>query len=184
MTDLFDLRPAAPADVPALLDLVTGAYRGDSARRGWTHEADLLDGRRTDEAALLDAISDPRGAVLLARRGGEAAACVHVRAVSERRAYLGMLSVRPDLQAAGLGRSLIEGAEAYARDALQTEVMEMTVIRQRTELIAWYERRGYRLTGETRPFPATDPRFGLPRRDDLAFVVLEKSLAPSVRLDG
>ena len=53
----------------------------------------------------------------------------------------------------------------------------MTVIAQRAELIAWYERRGYARTGEARPFPYGDPRFGEPRRDDLSFLVLEKPLA-------
>lgn len=176
MIDTIDFKPATPADVADLHALVTSAYRGDSARRGWTHEADLLGGQRTDEAALLGAIADPRGAILLARQAGTAVACVHVREVAPARAYLGMLSVKPDLQAAGLGRRMIENAETYARETLAASVMEMTVIRQRSELIAWYERRGYRLTDETRPFPATDPRFGLPKRGDLMFVVLEKAL--------
>ena len=54
--------------------------------------------------------------------------------------------------------------------------MEMTVITQRRELIAWYERRGYTVTGESRPFPHSDERFGLPRRTDLVFEVLAKPL--------
>jgi GNAT superfamily N-acetyltransferase len=92
-------------------------------------------------------------------------------------AYLGMLSVAPHDQGQGTGRALIAAAEATARDRFGASRMEMTVIIQRTELIDWYVRRGYRRTGETRPFPATDPRFGLPRRDDLAFAVLERDLA-------
>lgn len=175
MSDLT-IRPATPADVPALLDLVTSAYRGDSARRGWSHEADLLDGQRTDVEALSDLIAAPRSAILLAFRDADLVGCVQVTEPKPNSAYLGLLSVRPDLQAAGLGRALIATAEKYAREALGATEMEMTVIRQRTELIAWYERRGYRLTGEERPFPTTDPRFGLPRRDDLAFVVLAKPL--------
>ena len=90
--------------------------------------------------------------------------------------YLGMLTVAPALQAAGLGRRLIEAGEGYARDAFGARRIEMTVIAQRAELIAWYERRGYRHTGERRPFPYGDTRFGLPRDETLVFVVLDREL--------
>ncbi|HAV49495.1 MAG TPA: hypothetical protein DCX75_04630, partial [Brevundimonas sp.] len=156
--------------------LVHAAYRGDSARRGWTHEADLLDGSRIDRDSLRSAITTPGQVVLVATNGNALTACVHVTDRGEGLAYLGMLTVDPTLQAKGLGRRLIAAAEAYAFREYQTRRMEMTVIVHRHELIEWYQRRGYRLTGETRPFPATDPRFGLPKRDDLAFTVLEKPL--------
>ena len=102
--------------------------------------------------------------------------CVQVTDKGEALAYLGMLSVDPDLQGAGLGRRLIASAESEARNRFGADRMEMTVIAQRRELIDWYVRCGYQLTGETRPFPVTDPRFGLPRRNDLAFVVLARTL--------
>ena len=59
--------------------------------------------------------------------------------------------------------------------------MRMTVIDIRDELIAFYERRGYRRTGIKKPFPYGDARFGLPKRDDLRFEVLEKPLARKSR---
>ena len=169
-------RHAVLADVPNLQPLVHHAYRGDRARVGWTHEADLLDAARIDKAALAESVGDPRQVIILAERGGELIGCVHVTDKGAGLAYLGMLTVAATLQAQGLGRRLIDQAETLARDRFGAARMEMTVIVQREELIAWYRRRGYALTGERRPFPATDPRFGIPRRTDLAFVVMEKPL--------
>ena len=169
-------RGAKASDIAVLQPFVHAAYRGDSARRGWTHEADLLDGNRIDAETLAAVIADPAQVVVMAERDGALAGCVQVTDKGEGLAYLGMLSVAPDDQGQGMGRALIAAAEATARDRFGASRMEMTVIIQRTELIDWYVRRGYRRTGETRPFPATDPRFGLPRRDDLAFAVLEREL--------
>ena len=175
MSETF--RPAILADVDRLQAFVHGAYRGDSARRGWTHEADLLDGQRTDVEALRAMLEDPAYVILLAERDGGLAGCVSVNDKGEGLAYLGMLSVDPERQGEGLGRRLIAAAEALAVEEFGARTMEMTVIVQRRELIDWYVRRGYAETGETRPFPAADPRFGLPRRDDLAFTVLARGLS-------
>lgn len=176
MSDL-SFHPATIADIDRLQAFVHSAYRGDSARRGWTHEADLLDGQRTDPDGLREAIADPAQVILLAERDGDLIGCVSVTDRGEGLGYLGLLSVDPARQGGGLGRKLIAAAEAWAVERLHARRMEMTVIVQRAELIAWYERCGYALTGESRPFPAADPRFGLPRRDDLAFVVLARDLA-------
>ncbi len=175
MSDLT-FRFAGPADVAQLQPFVHAAYRGDSARRGWTHEADLLDGQRIDAEALADVIGDARQRVVLAERSGRLTGCVQVTDKGGGLAYLGMLSVDPAAQGQGTGRHLIAAAEEAAAKHFGARIMEMTVIVQRTELIEWYERRGYALTGETRPFPTTDPRFGVPLRSDLAFVVLERAL--------
>lgn len=169
-------RSATPADIARLQPLVHSAYRGDTARKGWTHEADLLDGQRIDAEGLAEVINDPKQVILLAEQAGRLVGCVQVTDKDQALAYLGMLSVDPDLQGAGLGRRLITAAETEARNRFGAARMEMTVIAQRRELIDWYVRCGYQLTEETRPFPATDPRFGLPRRDDLAFVVLTRAL--------
>lgn len=175
----MNIRFATHDDIPALHDLVERAYRGDSARQGWTHEADLLDGQRTDVEALGQMLADPEQRVLVAEDGnGGFAGCVNIARVESDRAYLGMLSVEPARQAGGLGRALLAAGEAAAADQFRSRVIEMTVIRQRAELIAWYERRGYTLTGEERPFPLDDERFGLPRTRELVFVVLAKPIAP------
>lgn len=163
------------ADLPALHALIERAYRGDTARAGWTHEADLLGGQRTDPEALAAMLADPGQRLLGARGAAGLVGCVALTRVAPDRCYLGLLTVEPTLQAAGLGRRLLAEAEAEARRWGAT-VVEMTVIARRAELVAWYERRGYGPTGERRPFPMEDPRFGLPKTDDLEFLVLEKAL--------
>lgn len=170
------IRPARPDDLAALHRLVHGAYRGESAKAGWTHEADLLDGQRTDAEALAGQLADPAQRVLVAEDDGALVGCVAISDHGDGRCYLGMLSVDPQRQAGGLGRALIDAAEDCARVEFTAGRMEMTVIRQRAELIAYYERRGYALTGEERPFPSDDPRFGMPRRNDLGFVVMARTL--------
>ncbi len=170
-------RIARAEDVEALTALVNSAYRGDSSRRGWTTEADLLDGQRTDSDSLRETISSPEDVILVLEGGpeGELVACVNLRR-KQGHAYLGMLTVRPELQGSGVGKQLLDLAEQFVRQQWGLSSVEMTVIRQRTELIAWYERRGYRRTGRCEPFPYGDPRFGLPRVEGLEFEVLEKPL--------
>ncbi len=170
------IRLAAPADIPALHALVHSAYRGESAKRGWTHEADLLDGQRTDAAALEEALASPDVVMLVAEEEGALIGCVQGTRMSASHAYLGMLTVDPAVQAQGLGRRLMAAIEAESARRFGVTHMEMTVIKQRGELIAYYERRGYARTGETRPFPLDDERFGLPKTRELEFVVLEKPL--------
>ena len=166
-------RDATVADVPAIVGLVTSAYRGEASRIGWTTEADLLDGERIDPGVLRADIERPRSRVLLVERDAALVACAHV-AVEDGAGYFGMFAVRPDLQGAGLGNALLLEAERVVRDEWMLPALRMTVIDVREELIAWYERRGYRRTGIRKPFPYGDTRFGVPRRDDLRFEVLEK----------
>lgn len=174
MTPL-SFRAATPADVDPIVALVESAYRGDSSRAGWTTEADFLDGRRTGRDDVLAQIARPQSVVLLAEREGELLACAHV-AVEDGAGYFGMFSVVPGLQGGGIGKQVLAEAERIAREDFGQAAMQMTVIDIRDELIAYYERRGYRRTGIFKPFPYGDARFGLPRRDDLRFEVLEKAL--------
>lgn len=173
---MISIRPATLADIPALHALIETAYRGESAKRGWTHEADLLGGQRTDPEALGDMLANPDMVLLVAEDTERLIGCVQGTRVGTARAYLGLLTVDPALQAAGLGRRLIAAIETDSAARFGAQVMEMTVIRQRDELIAYYVRRGYALTGETRPFPMEDARFGLPKTRALEFVVLEKRI--------
>jgi len=159
---------ASPADAPALKTLLEAAYRGDSARRGWNHEADILDDERVAPGEVEALLADPAVTILIASEGESLLGCVAVTVKDTALAYLGMLCVAPDLQSAGLGRRLLDAAEDCARK-LGIAAMEMTVIDSRDALIAWYERRGYVRTGETRPFPVL-------RDPPVTFVVLEKSL--------
>ncbi len=178
MIDLA-FRVAGPGDVPALHGLIESAYRGESARQGWSHEADILDGQRTDAGELSGIIDDPAQQMLMAYDGDRLVGCVRLVDEGEGVVYLGMLSIEPRLQAGGLGRRLMVEAEDAARTHFGATRMRMTVIKSRYELIAWYERRGYGLTGAEEPFPVDDKKFGLPRRLDLVFVVLEQGLPPS-----
>ncbi|MBH1937108.1 GNAT family N-acetyltransferase [Streptomyces sp. AV19] len=168
-------RFAAGDDAPALVPLIESAYRGEASRTGWTTEADLLDGQRTDEDGVRAVVGDGASRVLLAEDGGEVLACCHIEHRGEH-AYFGMFAVRPQRQGGGLGRAVLAEAERVARAEWGVREMHMTVIRQREELIAWYERRGYRRTGRMSAFPYGDERFGIPRRDDLEFELLVKGL--------
>jgi ribosomal protein S18 acetylase RimI-like enzyme len=169
-------RPATTADAPALAALVNSAYRGDSSRAGWTTEADLLGGQRIDVASLTRAIARPGSVILMHMQDHAPVACVHVERTGDD-CYVGMLTVRSTAQGAGLGRRLLEAAERWAIEQWSSRSVHMTVIQQRRELIAWYVRHGYTLTGERKPFPYGDQRFGVPRRDDLEFEVLRKPLS-------
>ena len=171
------MRVATVADAPVLTALVNSAYRGDSSRRGWTTEADLLDGQRIDLHGLTEKIVAPGSIVLVHEQDQRPVACVHLERCGDV-CHLGMVTIEPGLQGLGLGRLMLETAERWAVEQWSSQSMHMLVIAQRGELIAWYERRGYSRTGERRAFPYGDERFGLPRRADLAFEVLCKQLSP------
>lgn len=165
---------ANTTDAAELTQLVNSAYRGDSSKKGWTTEADLLGGQRTNEAGILDMIQGPDAVILkYTSEEGLLQGCVYLqKKISQL--YLGMLTVSPELQAKGIGKQLLAAAESMAKSE-GCKTIQMTVISVRKELIAWYQRHGYAATGETAPFP-TDPKFGLPKQS-LAFIVLEKQLA-------
>lgn len=168
-------RSATPADIDAIVALVTSAYRGDASRAGWTTEADLLDGNRIDPEVLRADLARPRSRVLLVEADDGLHACAHV-ADEDGAGYFGMFAVRPGLQGGGLGKRMLAECERIVGDEWGLPVMRMTVIDVRDELIAFYQRRGYRRTGQFKPFPYGDARFGQPKRDDLRFEVLEKPL--------
>ncbi len=173
--DFTSLRVANANDVDTISALINSAYRGESSKRGWTTEAELLGGQRTDPETLRETIADKRDSILLLDGQDAPIACVYLQRRADR-AYLGMLTIKPELQARGLGKRLLAAAEMWARENWKVAKIEMTVIQKRHELIAWYERRGYSNTGRTEPFPYNDEKFGLPKVADLEFVVLEKTL--------
>jgi ribosomal protein S18 acetylase RimI-like enzyme len=194
-------RNATLADVSTVIELVESAYRGEASRAGWTTEADLLDGQRTDELEIREIISGAHSRIRLAQQHNgiehdpqqteaharmpqhaltttsSIVACVRIENAGDA-GYIGMVSVRPKLQAAGIGRQLLQEAERIIRDELGLSRARMTVIAQRETLISWYQRRGYSLTGKREKFPYGEPRAGTPRRDDLYFEVLEKTFSP------
>lgn len=168
-------RVAEAADVPAIVALVESAYRGDSSRVGWTTEADLLGGQRTDTDLVHATIRADDRLVLLAVDEGALVGCCELQRRPDA-AYFGMFAVVPTLQGSGVGKLVLAEAERRVVEMWDAKRLEMTVLAQREELLAWYERRGYRRTGATVAFPYGDARYGLPRRDDLVLLVLEKDL--------
>ena len=177
MTELT-YRFATETDVSAVVELVESAYRGAESLTGWTSEAELIGGQRTDTEMISGLLATPGTHLLLAEEDGILQVCCELRepAPTGGPAYFGTFAVKPSLQKGGYGRIVLGEAERIARDDFGATVLEMTVIKQRTELIAWYERRGYALTGELRPFPYGDERFGTPKVDDLEFATLAKDL--------
>lgn len=171
----LEFRLAQEQDVEAVVRLVNSAYRGESSRRGWTTEADLLGGQRTDAQEIASLMEPPDSLLVLGYGDGELLACFHLlhghAAVS-----LGLFAIEPERQGKGLGSQCLAHAESQARQRWVGDAMRMTVISERSELIAYYQRKGYQLTGEREPFPMRDERFGLPKVEYLEFVVLEKSL--------
>lgn len=171
------IRPAILADIPQLLPLINSAFRGETSKQGWTHEADLIEGAvRTDEETLRQILLAPEDVLLqYSDEAGHVQACVSLQK-KERGLYLGMLTVMPELQGAGIGQQLLAAAEDFAQQQHCPGIF-MTVISVRTELIAWYERHGYRQTGEIRPF-SVEAKFGVPTQP-LEFIILEKLIASS-----
>ncbi len=173
MTTRGSIHVATTADAVALAALVNSAYRGEGSKKGWTTEADLLDGQRTDEANIHEIITTPGHTILkYTQDSDEISGCVYLQSKGSN-VYLGMLTVSPALQGQGIGKALIAASEAHAR-SIGAKSITMTVISVRAELIAWYGRHGYLATGATEPFPE-DPRFGLPKQA-LHFIVLEKMI--------
>ena len=176
MTAHLHLTPATITDIPALVSFINSAYRGDSSRQGWTTEADLLGGTRTDAASLRELLEHPTAIILKCLTAeGALLGSVHLQQQADR-LYLGMLTVRPDQQARGMGKFLLTAAEERARQ-LDCRTIEMTVLSVRGELLAWYERHGYRRTGATVPFPV-GPQYGIPNQP-LTLLVLEKAVGPT-----
>lgn len=165
-------RRALARDIPALVALVNGAYGREAVEPGWTSERDLVAGPRTTAGRMAEHVA--AGHLLVAEDGGALVGCVLVQPGADREADIGMLSVHPRGQARGVGRALLGHAEAEARDALGARLAVLQVISRRAELIAWYERRGYRRTGRRQPFVSGGP--GRAKERALEFERLEKRL--------
>lgn len=165
----LEIRPAAPGDLPSIRALIERAYRGYTAKLGWTHEADLLFDARLEDGELEAILKDPRQDLLVLFEGDIPLGCVNVADRGSGLAYMGLLCIEPTRQGEHLGRKLMAAAEGHARDTLGCQRIEMTVIEQRRELIAYYVRRGWRVTGERRDFP-------VPLETPLFMTVLAKPL--------
>jgi len=164
---------AGPNDIKELVGLVNSAYRGEASTKGWTTEAHLLLGPlRTDEKLIEEMMGKPGATFLKCEEDNKISGCVYLEKQG-RNLYLGMLSVSPKKQAAGIGKKLLYAAEAHAK-SLGCSSITMNVISVRNELIAWYERHGYQKTGTSKPF-LVDEKYGKPTQQ-LILIDLEKQL--------
>lgn len=172
----IEFTQADESHIPHLVELVNSAYRGEGSKIGWTTEADILDGQRVDALALKELIDKSDSVILIAEDDdtGKLLGCVHLEKKGER-CYLGMLTVSPELQSKGIGKLMLAESEAFA-EFWDCNKIYMTVISVRNELIAWYEKHGFKNTHEKKPFPYGDERFGIPKVQNLEFTVLEKKL--------
>ncbi len=155
-------RYARQADAPYLVELIERAYRGPETAGSWASEAHLLKGPRTSlsEVSALIAREDSR--FLIADLDGRVAACCLLQGLERlpntttNAAYFGMFALDPSAQGAGLGKLVIAEAERCIQELWGANEMVMTVINLRTELIGWYQRRGYHLSGAVLPFPFSE----------------------------
>lgn len=171
----LNYRSATVVDIPLVVSLVNAAYRGEISKMGWTTEAEILGGQRTDADEIARLIAAEDSLILLCVSAGEAIGTAHLKKL-EAGAYLGMFTIKPGLQGRGIGSLFLQAAEQEAHKRWRADALTMSVITVRRELIAYYERRGYRRTGKVEPFPR-DPRFGIPKVEGLEFEYLEKALS-------
>jgi len=172
------LHDAVEADYAEIIDLANVAYRKTGPGSSWNSETGLIEGQRLNESLLREEFAKKPTAHLLVYRDasdGPLLGTVWLEPKDLTTWYLGLLTVRPDQQDRGLGKTILATAEDFVREHGGTRI-RMTVLFIRETLIAWYQRRGYILTGETEPWHYDDERFGKALRDDLYFVVMEKSL--------
>jgi GNAT superfamily N-acetyltransferase len=171
------LAVATDADVPAVVELINRAFRGKAQDESWSTQEHYIEGTRTTVDMLREEMAAHPGARMLIwrRLDDSLLGCVWMKPEENSVWYLGSLSIDPREQNGGLGQKLLAAAEEWARSRGAREI-RMTVVQVRAALLAWYARRGYAPTGETRPFPYGDDRYGRPTRDDLHFVELSKRL--------
>ena len=167
------IRKATLKNIPELVMLVNSAYRGEVSKKGWTTEAHLLDGIRTDAESIEQMINKKNGVILQSFNNNDVLqGCVYLEKQKDKM-YLGMLTVSPPEQTKGIGKQLLIVAENYANEQ-KCLLVEMTVISVRKELIAWYQKHGYKNTGKTQPFP-NDAKFGIPKQP-LEFIIMQKEI--------
>jgi GNAT superfamily N-acetyltransferase len=171
---LIRFRRASRADVASIVALTSAAYRGENLG-GWTTEAHLVGVRRIDTEGVEEVLTALGRMIMLVEIDGDLAGCVELTRQGSR-AVLGMLAVRPELQGRGIGGAIIRESERVCRDEFKTTEIRMQVLHMRSDIIAWYDQLGYQPNGERAAFPYGNERLGVPKRDDLEFIVLVKVL--------
>lgn len=173
------LREATEADYAEIIDLANLAYRGrEGTKPSWNVEQGIVGGQRLNDSLLREELAAKEDGALLVYRDdpqGPLLGTAWLNPEDDGAWSLGLVTIRPELQNQQLGRRLLDAVENYARQR-GAKLIVIGVLHVRETLIAWYERRGYRKTGETEPYPTDDPRFGTPLRENLHFVIMEKAL--------
>jgi ribosomal protein S18 acetylase RimI-like enzyme len=173
---MIHFKTAKIDETELITNLVNSAYRGDYSRKGWTTEADLIEGQRTDDASIIKMIQTQGEQIEIALNPeGKVVGCVFLKREDENTLYFGMLTVEPSLQGTGLGKIILLHIESIARKENKNKI-RLTVIPQRKELIEFYERRGFKATGREENFPYHDPANGNPKISDLKLKEYIKTL--------
>ena len=172
---------ASKSEAEAIAQLVNKAYRPETGSAGWTHESDLVSGNRTSAGQVSELMSKPDSVILVGLKDSEIVACVHVEKDGSN-SHIGMLAVNPKLQGAGAGKQMLAHAERYANESFGSEKFIMAVVSSRSELIAFYLRRGYQKTGVVQDYPLS-AGVGTPKFTDLKTEALEKRSNPAFERD-
>lgn len=167
---------AHKADIKPINNLVNDAYRGEGSKKGWTTEAEILDGIRIDEKALSAMLIDPKITILKYVDGNDRITGTVCLEPKGTKLYLGMFAVSPQMQGGGIGKKLMYAAEGLARENGCDRIV-ISVIGSRWELIAWYKRHGYVATGGSIAFEDIEGRFGDPKIPQIELIEMEKVLA-------
>src|SRR5438552_18932061 len=130
-------------------------------------EQEFRRGERTSSSEVFSSISMRNELFPVAEDGGRLVGAVEVR-VDGDTGYFGMLAVDSSVRRGGIGRALVEAAEAHCRSA-GCSVMTMSTGENRTELLPYYRKMGYRLTSIE---SSTDPAF----KYAIRVVTMEKPL--------
>jgi predicted N-acetyltransferase YhbS len=175
---MLAIQRAQPADAEAIAQLINSAYRGETSRAGWTTEADLIEGLRTTTQEITQLIQQPNIMLLQGILGQQVVAticCEYLQEGGKPKAKLGMIAVKPTLQNQGIGKQIIQAAEAHAYTEWQVQAYCMTVVTARDTLIAFYNRLGYQRTGLVKPFPYESNLWQV-KVDGLQFEYFEKPI--------
>jgi predicted GNAT family N-acyltransferase len=139
------LRPAVPADYPALLSIQRAAY---GLKEVPLYGPDLPPLRETPESLATEVASGKQ--ILVGEIDGVVVASLRLQVRPDGEVYFGRLSVNPELQGKGIGQGMLRGIEAYFPSA-PSFALDCGVRSEENNHI--YSKHGYVLTGETFQVP-------------------------------
>lgn len=157
-----------------LLNLINAAYR-TSDTHSWTNESTLVSGSRisvemlttlieqsqnlnTKDCLYVATVHDPETKL------ENILGCIAVTKF-ENTIEIGTFAVQPNLQNSGIGKQILTVLESLMiRNHPNVNSFRMWVLDLRIELINFYQRRGYVLTGQSESYPI-DAGVGKPLKD-------------------